>query len=470
VAGIGLELQRLSRRPSYLTVGRVFGYSLAMSVGPWLATIFAVGFVSIIGLRWLGMPDMVFLTSTIMYIFAGSLVATGPLFMLFSRYLADRSFMGHLDQRWSLLFVEAVVVPASVVGGAFLANHYLPAALGNSFLYRASAVTMFTSLTGLWCVLAYLDFQKRYAVSFYVFAAGCAASALLAFLWKGLGLDGLLAGTAAGLLGAFVALFWLSMHRPKEIAETEDAPDAFHPEVLASYLWNFSSLAWIGLLYNLGTWVDKFYLWKAAGHIVDGSRMRIFPPYDIATFLSYLIMMPAVSYFLVMVETRFYYDYRAYLEDLEHASLRAVEESRTNLWRNLKRHMNNLFELELVVGLIGLFVGSFLLQRLGLDRATVNIFRVLIGAAFFQVLFWIHLILLLYFEFRVRALAMAALFLVSNLALTWLNASRMPWIGYGWGYLAAIALCAAASWWSLRNGIANLSRHIFFTNSRAAAR
>ncbi|MBV9080975.1 MAG: exopolysaccharide Pel transporter PelG [Elusimicrobia bacterium] len=466
MAGVGLELQRLSRRPSYLTVLRVFGYSLALSVGPWLATIFAVAFVSIIGLRWLGLPDMVFFTSTVMYVFAGSLVATGPLFMIFSRYLADRGFHGRLDQRRALIFVEWIVVPASLAAGAAAVAYFLPSRLGNSLLYQAAVDVLFASLTGLWCVLAYLDFQKRYAVSFYVFTGGCAGSALFAFVLKGHGLDGLMAGYAGGFLVAFVLLFFLALKRP----EKAGVPDTFQPLALLSYARDFAPLAWIGLLYNLGTWIDKFVLWKMAGHVVPGSQLRIFPPYDISTFLSYLIMMPGISYFLVMVETRFYFDYRAYLDDLEQSSLRAVDERRTELWRNLKRQMNNLFELELVTGLLGLIIGGFFLQRLGLEDATLRIFRVLIGAAFFQVLFWIHLILLLYFEFRAQAVAMAALFLASNAAFTWLNAARWAGFGYGWGYLASIALCTAASWWMLRGGIRNLNRHIFFINSNAKAR
>ncbi len=461
MAGIGLELKRLQRGSSYVTVARVFGYSLALSVGPWLATIFAVGFVSLIGQRFLGLPDMVFFTSTVMYIFAGSLLATGPLFMVFSRYLADRSFLGHMDQRRALAMVQLILVPLSLVIGMMGARHFFPVELGNSWLYQVATAILFASLTGAWCSLAYLDFQKRYATSFFVFAGGCIVSVILAFILRHQGLDGLLSGFAGGLLLAFVGLLIASMRKPEGASEIEP----FSPTFLFSYGKTFSSLAAIGFLYNLGTWIDKFLLWHITGHIVDGSRMRIFPPYDIATFLSYLIMMPAISYFLVMVETRFYYDYRDYLEHLERSSLRLVEEQRDELWKNLKRHMNNLFELELVVGVVGLFIGSFLLRRLGLDETTVNIFRVLIGAAFFQVLFWIHLILLLYFEFRLRALGMAVLFFVLNTGLTWLNATQAPWLGFGWGYLAAIAICTVASWLVLRNGIANLSRHIFFINS-----
>jgi uncharacterized membrane protein len=100
-----------------------------------------------------------------------------------------------------------------------------------------------------------------------------------------------------------------------------------------------------------------------------------------------------------------------------------------------------------------------------MDENTVGIFRVLVGAAFFQVLFWIHLILLLYFEFRGRALAMVVLFTAANAGLTWVNAVHTPWLGYGWGYLAAIAASTLVSWLTLRNGVANLNRHIFFINA-----
>ena len=461
MGGIGVELRRLQEKPSYLTVARVFGYSLAMSVGPWLATIFAVGFVSLIGIRLNKYPDMTFFTTTVMYAFAGSLVATGPFFMIFSRYLADLSFKGLPDQRRALVFVEAIAVGAALVGGFAAASYFTPAGLGNTIVYRIASAVLTASLVGLWCVLAYLDAQKRFAVSFYIFVAGCAVSVALAFLLRRYGLDGLLVGYTAGLLGTFVALFLLALGRPA------DAPreTVFHPRELLSYLGNFAVLGWIGLLYNLGTWIDKFYLWIAVGQTVTGSRFRIFSPYDISTFLSYLIMMPAVSYFLVTVETEFYGDYRAYLEHLERSPLAVVEERRVALWKNLRRRINNLFELELVIAALGFFVGSFVLRRLGLNEDTVRIFQILVGAAFGQVLFWITLILLLYFEFRWRALFNTVLFLGLNLAFTIVNHRWLATWGYGWGYFVAAGISATAAWLTLRHGLRDLHRHIFFVNS-----
>jgi len=461
MGGIGLEFKRLQEKPSYLTAARVFGYSLAMSVGPWLATIFAVGFVSLIGIRLNNYPDMTFFTTTVMYAFAGSLVATGPFFMIFSRYLADLSFKGRPDQRKALIFVEALAVGLGFAGGFLAATYFTPASLGNSLIYRLAIAVLTASLIGLWCVLAYLDAQKRFASSFYVFVMGCFVSIGLAYALRGYGLDGLLVGYTSGLLAAFVVLFGLALRRPADGAK--EAP--FHATDLLSYVRGFAVLGWIGFLYNLGTWIDKFYLWTAVGETVAGTRFRIFQPYDIATFLSYLIMMPAISYFLVMVETEFYADYRSYIDHLETSPLKVVEERRDTLWKNLKRRMNNLFELEIVIAVLGFFIGSFVLRRLGMDEPTVRIFQVLIAAAFFQVLFWIHLILLLYFEFRARALLATLLFVSLNLGLTIINDVYLRSWGYGWGYVVAIGLSAIVSWTTLRLGLKDLSRHIFFVNS-----
>ncbi len=465
MGGIGLEFKRLQEKPSYLTAARVFGYSLAMSVGPWLATIFAVGFVSLIGIRLNRYPDMTFFTTTVMYAFAGSLVATGPFFMIFSRYLADLSFKGRADQRKALIFVEAFAIGLGLAGGFIAATYFTPASLGNSLVYRLAIAVLTASLIGLWCVLAYLDAQKRFASSFYVFVMGCFVSVALAYGLRGYGLDGLLVGYTAGLFAAFVVLFGLALKRPADAG----AEVPFHAADLLAYVRGFAVLGWIGFLYNLGTWIDKFYLWIAVGDTVAGTRFRIFQPYDIATFLSYLIMMPAISYFLVMVETEFYGDYRSYIDHLETSPLKVVEERRDALWKNLKRRMNNLFELEIVIAVLGFFIGSFVLRRLGLNESTVRIFQVLIAAAFFQVLFWIHLILLLYFEFRTRALLATMLFVGLNLGLTIANDVLFRNWGYGWGYVVAIGISSIVSWTTLRQGLRGLSRHIFFVNSAVPA-
>src|SRR5581483_10055819 len=111
----------------------------------------------------------------------------------------------------------------------------------------------------------------------------------------------------------------------------------------------------------------------------------------------------------------------------------------------LRRRVNNLFELEVVIAALGLLIGSFVLRRLGLNDATVHIFQILIGAAFFQVLFWITLILLLYFEFRWAALVNTLLFVGLNLALTAANQRWGAAWGYGWGYLASVAVAATGA-------------------------
>jgi polysaccharide biosynthesis protein PelG len=461
MGGIGVEFRRLQQNPSYLTVARVFGYSLAMSVGPWLATIFTVGFVSLIGIRLNKYPDMTFFTATVTYIFAGSLIATGPFFVIFSRYLADVSFKGQAQQSRALIFLETIAVSCGLVFGFAAALYFTPASLGNSLVYQLSIAVHLASLLGLWCVLAYLDAQKRFAVAFYVFMAGCVLSVVAAYLLRGYGLDGLMAGYAFGSVASFAVLLAIAIRRSP--VPGNEAP--FRPSDLLMYLKNFMVLGWIGLLYNLGTWVDKFYLWVAVGETVPGSRFRIFQPYDISTFLSYLIMMPAIAYFLVMVETEFYGHYRTYLDHLENSPLKVVNEKCEELWKNLKRRMNNLFELEVVIAVIGLFLGTFTLRRLGLNESTVEIFQVLIAAAFMQVLFWITLILLLYFEFRIRALIVTVLFVVSNFAFTVINDVWFRDAGYGWGYVAAAGLSALVSWVALRQGLRDLNRHIFFINS-----
>ncbi|MFS9669432.1 exopolysaccharide Pel transporter PelG, partial [Klebsiella pneumoniae] len=73
----------------------------------------------------------------------------------------------------------------------------------------------------------------------------------------------------------------------------------------------YPSLMLIGLLYNLGIWLDKFMFWYA-----PGTGQQVFGPlnasviYDIPVFLAYLGIIPGMAVFLVRIETDFveYYD------------------------------------------------------------------------------------------------------------------------------------------------------------------
>lgn len=462
MAGVSLELKNILKKRSYFDILKAFSYAMALSGGPWLATVITVALISLLGLRFSSVDDMMVLTSTIMYVFAGSLIVMGPVFMVFSRYLADQSFLGFSDQRGALLLMELIILPLGWFAARIFVPYFIPLSVPAPELYHFMAKLLLTMLCGIWALMTYMDFQKRYAAPFHLFVIGSLISLAAAYVLRiRYSVAGLLTGFTIGIAVTFLGLMLGAFFSHRTAFEVQN----FKPKtVLLSFL-NFLTLAWIGLFYNIGIWIDKFVMWNRVGVQVGDAAMRIYTPYDISTFVAYPVMLPAMAYFLVLVETTFYDDYRRYLDSLESEPLAMMEERRQNMLSTLKRRMVHLLEFEGVLALAAFLLVPYGLKALGVEQETISIFRILIWAAALQVLFWVHLILLLYFEFRQEALAMALLFCASNAFFTYAN---VEWTGlrYGWGYVLSTALCLIVSWRLFHFKLKTLHKHLFVIHSQ----
>lgn len=462
MAGVGLELKNLLRKRSYFDLLKAFGYAMALSGGPWLSTVITVALISLMGLKTSPLSDMTLLTSTIMYVFAGTLILMGPLFMMFSRYLADQSFLGKRDQIGALMAVEVVVLPVAWLASRILVPYFLPLSMPHPFLYHAMTQLLFVSLCGIWALMTYMDYQKRFAYPFHVFVIGSLISLGLSFLLLSrYSVTGLLMGYAVGNTLIFLGLLFGAVGP----ATQRKAILSFEPAWVFGSFGKFLALGWVGFFYNLGIWVDKFVIWYMVGTPVgDGAAMRIYNPYDVPTFLSYPIMIPAMAYFLVLVETAFYGDYRSYLASLENEPLEVMEEHRTAMLKTLKHQLRNLLEFEAVLALAAFFLIPLGLKKLGVTPESIAIFHILIWASALQVLFWVQLILLLYFEYRAEALALALFFCATNALFT---AATVHWQWtHGWGYFASTLVSLVLARVVFKTRFHNLHRHIFQIHSR----
>ena len=92
MAGIGFELRKLMRRNSLWGLLRAYGYAGLISSGPWVLSILGVmgiGVFSINRVQSLALRQ--FLVS-VTYLMAASLILTGFLQLMFTRFIADRLF------------------------------------------------------------------------------------------------------------------------------------------------------------------------------------------------------------------------------------------------------------------------------------------------------------------------------------------------------------------------------------------
>jgi len=455
MAGLGVEFRRLTKADSYWGVLKTFGISVSLAAGPWIITMIIVGTLALMAGRWAPASEIGIFTSGVMYAFAASLLLMGPVFMVFSRYLADQFHIGNTDQRMAFGAVQAGAVLAGLSAALPLGFFLFPAELPQAALLRASWIGLLTFLCGVWPAMSYMDFLRRYSYPLLVFLFGAVVAAVLCFLFRGHGAGGLLSAYALGMGVVFVGL-------ATGVVRTVHPACPLHPRQLSARagLRRYAALACIGFLYNLGVWADKFVVWLMKGRFVDGTAMRALDVYDVPTFMAYIAMIPGIAFFLLSVEGRFQDDYRAYLDAVENDPLRGMEEKRATLLQNLRHRLAHLAELQTLVAAAAFFIGPFFLRRWGLGEESVRIYRVLLVAASLQVYFLGHLILLLYFEFRRVGVVLTALFVASNVVFTWFNLRAD--VVWGVGYLLSMVITNLFAIGALREGLGRLHRHIFF--------
>src|SRR5688500_5358077 len=141
---------------------------------------------------------------SVTYLMALSLILTGFLQLMFTRFIADRIYE---KQEGAVLPNLFGALAATTAGSGLLSLGVVLFAFGDLPLsYRALMVIGFTTLCDLWVVVVLLSGLKAYRAVLFAFFVGYSTSVGGAMLLSRHGLAGLLAGFVAGQI---VLLFML---------------------------------------------------------------------------------------------------------------------------------------------------------------------------------------------------------------------------------------------------------------------
>jgi uncharacterized membrane protein len=170
-------------------------------------------------------------------------------------------------------------------------------------VYRLLMLAAFVLLCGIWVATIFLSGLKMYRAILLLYALGYAITVVVALLARPFGLEGLLGGFVLGHFVLFIGMWIMTSwhYRSKVTISYEFAQrSTCYPTLMA-----------VGLLYNLGVWVDKFMFWtwpETSDAIIGPLRASVI--YDLPVFMAYLSIIPGMAVFLVRIETDFveYYD------------------------------------------------------------------------------------------------------------------------------------------------------------------
>ncbi len=446
MAGIGFELRKLLRKDSYLGLLQAYGYAGIISSGPWVLSILGVLLIGLFSASRV-VPDtlVVQFLVTVTWLMAASLVLTGLLQLLFTRYIADRLF--EKKDRVVLPNLMGALTLTTLASG-LLGSLALLLLFHQSPLYELSALGSFVVLCDIWILVIFLSGMKAYRLILGLFLVGYGATVGMALLLvlAGMKLEGLLLGFFVGqALLFFLMLALVIRHYPGE----RFVAYGFLRRGQAHY-----SLALTGLFYNLAIWADKLLFWlnPATSEPVIGP-LRASVIYDIPIFLAYLSIIPGMAVFLVRMETDFaeIYD-RFYRSVREGDTLEHIRHYKRRMVVIIRQGIYEIFKVQGLTVVVLLMLGPLILDALGISRLYRPLFNVdLIGVGV-QVLLLAILNVLFYLDLLGLALGICLLFLVSNIGLTWLTFQLGPQF-FGFGFAGAVVIASLV-------GLALLSRQL----------
>ncbi len=419
MAGIGFVLRRLYRQDNLSGLISAGLNSAFASTGPWLFTVLALGAIAKIGHQMVGIDVLFDFRVILIYNFSFSLVMSGAIFMVATRYLSDCIYRRDVSNAIGMLFGTLILLWALDL--IVVVPFYL-FAVDLEPKFAVSAIVNFLLLSAVWLVSIFISALKNYRLITRAFLLGmCVATIFSLVLARRYGAFGMLNGFSMGILVIITILIGnVFAEYPYPIKK---------PFAFLSGFRTYWDLALGGFIYNLAIWADKWIMWSAPEAIKMQSGLIIYPYYDATMFLAYLTTVPAMAIFLFNVETHFFERYVRYYRDIEQkASFDRIQKNHKSILRSISSSAGNLFFFQASLAFIAMFLTPEIIILLKGSYMQIGMLRFGILGSMFQVLAMFLLVLLSYFDARKASLMIQIVFLCTNTLFTLIS------LGFGFRY------------------------------------
>lgn len=432
MAGISIELRKLLRKGNLTNLALAFGYSATLSSGNWLVAVFSIFFFSQLAHLFLGVEkEAIVYQVLITYAVAISLILSGPLQLMFTRYVSDRFFEKAFEKILPNYLTALVICMLYTFAITLLITFYLFE--GKPYYYHIAFSFIASILAGIWLTNALLVGLKKYK---YIFLAFTVSYILTGILFVVLIKRGLSFGLLAFYTGQFLLLNLLILRVILDYPSDKLVEFEFLNPKKAYY-----SLALAGFFYNFGIWADKFVFWFSpmTGEPVF-VNVRTSVVYDIPVILSYVSLLPGMAVFFFKVEVEFGESYEEYyravrewgtLELLYKTANRMIEGARAVLFETLR--------IQIITDIFVILLENFIFKLLKISLLYIPLFNVLLLGATLQLGFMVIFALISYFDLRKSLVLLSFTFAVLNFILSIVSQLLGPYF-YGYGYAVSLLI------------------------------
>lgn len=428
MAGVGWKLERMLDRGSLAGTVAAYLTGVAVTSAPWLLTTAVLVAMRMLAREHASAAEFAAVDRIMTVTYAITLVASAPIHVVLSRYVADRLY----EERPAAIAQPLRRALAATMLG-FLAVGLLAIGPIDAPPSLAWMIPLLTVLVGgQWLLLGVGGGLSSPGVVLWAFGAGTVASLAGSVTLERalhLGARGCLYGFAAGqavtMLGMLVGVL-------------RALPAAEDPVVrarLGTAFRDYRLLAASAFAFHFSVWIDKLALWLLAGR----DRAAI---YTAASALAWFSVIPAFAWIFVEAETGFYRKFRGFYQALEGgAGLDELRIDADQLRREAARIIRGASLVQIMVTLLALLASARLVGWAGLPAEALVPFRLVAIGAAPQVIALLGMLLLYYFDLRRDAFVVAGTQLATCFALT--AAAWALGLPDGVGFVVASVLSAA---------------------------
>ena len=453
MAGIGFELRKLLKKDSLLGLIQAYSYAGVIGSGPWVLSIVGILMVGLLS-RAVVVPEFLItqFQVSVTYLIASSLILTGVVQLAFTRFISDRLF----EKRDDLVMSNFNGLLLWVVGLSGLLGLLLAFTLfsGLPVVYRLLMLAAFVLLCAIWVATIFLSGLKMYRAILLLYALGYAITVVVALLARPFGLEGLLGGFVLGHFVLFIGMWIMTSwnYRSKMTISYEFAQRSnCYPTLMA-----------VGLLYNLGVWVDKFMFWtwpETSDAIIGPLRASVI--YDLPVFMAYLSIIPGMAVFLVRIETDFVEYYDRFFDSVRTGgSLEYIEDMRDEMVYSIRQGLAEIGKIQTLAMLAAIVAGPAVFSVLEISELYLPLLYIQTLAASLQVGLLALLNVFFYLDQRRLILALCAFFCVSNIVFTALS-FQLGASFYGYGYALSVLLTLLLGLFALDRKLSRLEYETF---------
>ncbi|WP_052191782.1 exopolysaccharide Pel transporter PelG [Cetobacterium sp. ZWU0022] len=412
MAGIGFELKNLfSDDNSSFDDIKAMTYSILIGVGPWLITVITLNILMLIGKQYIVLraERNLFMTA-IVYSFIFSQLLTSAFQYLITRFISDCIYSGEQKKLKSTYIgsIKLVTIIAFMIGVLYFKGVEFP----NYFSF--TLIALFCFLCGIWISMNYISAVKNYTYSIISYATGNFVAIVFGVYFlkfskleifnENLAYAVVLAYT----LGIGVTFFLLYSYL---VFIFEDSKESEFEFIRA--FRRYTSLSFIGIFFNLAMWGHIFVNWRFGDSYKVSGVFLSSPLYEVAVFYSFFITIPTMVYFLVFMETKFFPIYKKYYALLTlNGNLREINNERKRMIGVLKEEIYYIMELQFFVSFSMALLSKLIFLHFGMDLYLLDLFRVMIFAAYCTVFVSVYITIFLYFDSRKEGLFISILFFV----------------------------------------------------------